>query len=524
MKKIALLMLVGWMLYSQTYAAQTFEKGILKFTVLEQSREESQADSVVKVSSIDRLTALSASLFGKVLTIPGYVEHNGCKYQVRKVDDEAFSHCDYIEDIIIEEGVEEIGEAAFSHCFGLKSLSLPSTVNHIDLSSFTMCANLEVITVAKENKFFDSRENCNAIINSKDNELFLGCKTTVIPNSVTSIGEIAFSGCVYLTNIIIPEGVEKIGACAFFDCVSLKRIDFPSTLTSLGKGTFSGCSALKSIDIPENVNKIEGHLFNGCLSLTTIRVDKKNQVYDSRQGCNAIIETTNNRLISACSTTRVPKGVEEIGELAFRGVVLTQIEIPESVNRIHERAFNGSEILSAKIGKNNSVYYMPDGSNTLIEKATKRLAVAFHNPTITDDVEIIGKYAFSHCRLPRIMVIPEGVKEIEENAFSYTTGIANVFFPKSMEQIGRFAFAYSTIYTLDFKSPLKEVEPYTFMRCDNLQVVSMPEGTEAIRSGAFAGCQRLCSVTLPNSLKQVDKHAFVGTPCNDAIRRLLDKQ
>ena len=110
MKKIALLMFVGWMLYSQTYAAHTFEKGILKFTVLEQSREESQADSVVKVSSIDRLKALSASLFGKVLTIPGYVEHNGCKYQVRKVDDEAFSHCDYIEDIIIDEGVEEIGQ------------------------------------------------------------------------------------------------------------------------------------------------------------------------------------------------------------------------------------------------------------------------------------------------------------------------------------------------------------------------------------------------------------------------------
>lgn len=524
MKKRVYFIVLVLVLFSSALAAQTFEKGILKFTVLEQSREESQADSVVKVSSIDRLTALSASLFGKVLTIPGFVEHNGCKYQVRKVDDEAFSHCDYIEDIIIEEGVEEIGEAAFSHCFGLKSLSLPSTVNHIDLSSFTMCANLEVITVAKENKFFDSRENCNAIINSKDNELFLGCHTSIIPNDVTGIGEIAFSGCVYLTNIIIPEGVEKIGACAFFDCVSLKRIDFPSTLTSLGQGTFSGCSALKSIDIPENVNKIEGHLFNGCLSLTTINVDKKNKVYDSRQGCNAIIETTNNRLISACSTTRVPKGVEEIGELAFRGVVLTQIEIPESVNRIHERAFNGSEILSAKIGKNNSVYYMPDGSNTLIEKATKRLVVAFHNPTITDDVEIIGKYAFSHCRLPRIMVIPEGVKEIEEDAFSYTTGIANVFFPKSMEQIGRSAFAYSTIYTLDFKSPLKEVEPYTFKRCDNLQVVSMSEGTEAIRSGAFAGCQRLCSVTLPNSLKQVDKHAFVGTPCNDAIRRLLDKQ
>jgi hypothetical protein len=93
-----------------------------------------------------------------------------------------------------------------------------------------------------------------------------------------------------------------------------------------------------------------------------------------------------------------------------------------------------------------------------------------------------------------------------------------------MEQIGRFAFAYSTIYTLDFKSPLKEVESYTFKRCDNLQVVNMPEGTEAIRSGAFAGCQRLCSVTLPNSLKQVDKDAFVGTPCNDAVQRFLESR
>lgn len=263
MRKISMIVL-GLTLFSSAFATHSFEKGILKFTVLQPNSEITQADSVVKVSSIDRLTALPASLFDKVLTIPGYVEHNGCKYQVRKVDSEAFVRCDFIEDIIIEEGVEEIGEAAFASCYDIKSLHLPSTVKYIDVSSFQKCVKLKEITVAKENRFFDSRNNCNAIINTTDNELFLGCQTSVIPNSVTSIGELAFNGCVYLTNIVIPDGIKEIKSYAFFDCVRLNQVELPSTLTYLGEGVFAGCENLRSVTLPSSLNQVAKDAFEGA--------------------------------------------------------------------------------------------------------------------------------------------------------------------------------------------------------------------------------------------------------------------
>ena len=158
--------------------------------------------------------------------------------------------------------------------------------------------------------------------------------------SVTSIGESAFHDCSRLTSITIPESVTSIGRSAFFGCSSLTSITIPESVTSIGESAFRGCSSLTSITIPESVTSIGSSAFYGCSSLTSIIVKEGNIVYDSRDNCNAIIETSSNKLIVGCSATIIPESVTSIGESTFSGCSsLTSITIPEGVTSIGDYAF-----------------------------------------------------------------------------------------------------------------------------------------------------------------------------------------
>ena len=120
--------------------------------------------------------------------------------------------------IIVPEGVTSIGDRAFGCCSSLTSIHIPSSVASIGNSAFWRCSSLSSIIVNPDNKFFDSRDNCNAIIESASNKLVAGCQTSVIPESVTEIGAYAFGGCKSLVSIVIPSSVVSIGDSAFYGC------------------------------------------------------------------------------------------------------------------------------------------------------------------------------------------------------------------------------------------------------------------------------------------------------------------
>ena len=169
---------------------------------------------------------------------------------VTSISDWAFEGCSGLTDITISNSLTSIGNRVFSGCYRLTSITIPASVQHISESAFNDCSALTSIQVSDKNKTYDSRGDCNAVIHTATNTLILGCKNTIIPDSVTHIGNGAFNHCRGLVNITIPNSVTHIGDNAFSSCSYLTSITIPESVTYIGKEAFSGCVALSEIHIP----------------------------------------------------------------------------------------------------------------------------------------------------------------------------------------------------------------------------------------------------------------------------------
>ena len=253
------------------------------------------------------------------IAIPASVSYGGTTYTVASIGRDAFRGCTGLASISIPASVTSIGINAFRGCTGLTSFTIPSSVTTIGNYAFQYCSGLASIKVEAGNTAYDSRENCNAIIETASNTLVAGCMNTTIPNSVTAIGDYAFEGCTGLTSFTIP-----------------------SSVTTIGDWAFHGCTGLASISIPASVTTIGNYAFLGCTGLTSIKVEEGNTAYDSRENCNAIIETASNTLVAGCMNTTIPNSVTAIGDVAFEGCTgLTSLTIPSSVTKIGDYAFYG---------------------------------------------------------------------------------------------------------------------------------------------------------------------------------------
>ena len=221
-----------------------------------------------------------------------------------------------LENIILPKSLTSIGSWAFQDT-GIREFVLPKNVTSFGRDVFYNVNNLEGLSVEAGNPVFDSRNNCNAIIETATNTLRIGCRTTVIPETVTAIGETALSGKRGLKEVNLPSSVTSIGWAAFWADVDLTTVKLSAGITDLGDSPFGGCD-----------------------NITSFEIDPNNPKYDSRDNCNAIIETATNKLIQGFSTTKIPEGVKTIAAASFRSLsTLTEIEIPASVEKIEAEAF-----------------------------------------------------------------------------------------------------------------------------------------------------------------------------------------
>ncbi len=385
------------------------------------------------------------------ITIPSTVTYKETVYNVTSIGDQAFKWCSSLTSITIPSSVTSIRNNAFYWCTGLTSIEIPNSVTSIGGSAFSGCSRLTSIE---------------------------------IPNSVTSIGSYAFYSCSGLTSIEIPNGVTSIGGSAFSGCSSLTSIEIPNSVTSIGSYTFSDCSSLTSITIPNSVTSISSSAFSGCSSFASITVEEGNAVYDSRNSCNAIVETASNTLLLGCKSTTIPNSVTSIGSYAFYWCTgLTSVTIPNSVTSIGNNAFYGCEKLAA----------------VNISDLQKWCEVEFANMA-SNPLSLVG-HLFLNGEELTDAVIPDGTASIKNYAFVGCSNLKSVVIPKSVTSVGNYAFSgCSGLKSMVIPESVTSVGDYAFSGCSGLTSLTVPEGLTSFGMGAFSGCD---SSIFPEAYKNI---------------------
>ena len=462
-------------------------------------------------------------VIGENLTIPQTVTYNDVEYTVISIADStafytsnpdryttlalpstlkrigkfAFGFFSNLKAVTLPEGLEEIGAEAFMES-SIDQVYIPASVKHIGRRAFNPNC-LKTINVATDNKAYDSREDCNAIIESSTNTLILGCINTQIPASVKVIGNSAFYGCKSLVRANLPEGLTEIKDGAFRSCTALQVIVLPHSLVSIGDISFYQCYQIQEIRIPSSVEHIGERALYGSENMH-LSVESGNPYYDSREDCNAVIETKTNRLIKGSNNSHIPSTVTSIGSAAFESCTgLTEVNLPDGLTVIEGSAFDGC--------KNLAQVSLPESLTTIGNSAFAYTAITEMN--LPDQVDSVGSYAFIACRQLERVKIPKYVKHFGDKIFGSCTSLKEVNLPSGLTKVGQGMFSYcSNLTHVEIPSSVKSIEHEAFYECGSLESVNFPNGLEVIGGSSFYRCYALKKVSLPNTVRVIYSDAF----------------
>lgn len=372
--------------------------------------------------------------------------------------------------------VTSIGYRAFSYCSSLVAISIPNSVTSIGSEAFASCSSLTLMIVEKGNTVYDSRQNCNAIIETATNTLIAGCQNTIIPNSVTSIGSDAFYHCTSLASITIPNSVTSIEDAAFYGCSSLTSITIPDNVTYLGEGVFAHCLSLEYLSIPNSVKYYDE--------------EDEEDGYTYRYYYGGFASILN---CPKLKTLIVPADFFGIGgnEEDYQYIKSDFLPyLPEKLKSLTINAGNMSHRFGWDFINRNrkSLKHIDLGVTESIAEEAFTNFYNLESLVLPSHLETVPYMAVAECVKLKSISIPATVTAIEDRAFENCRMLSSVAFAENgaLTRIGNWAF-------------------YNNHELTNLVI---PEGVTEVGHAAFYGCTYLKEMTLPSTVQEIADNGF----------------
>ena len=405
-----------------------------------------------------------------------------------------FEGCSSLTELTISNNVTHIDKRAFFGCSSLTDITIPNSVIEIGGGAFQGCSSLKNIVLSENiTDLTYISENLEATYG-----FFEGCSSLTsitIPDGVKAIGLKTFAGCSSLTTITLPNSVTTVGGGIFYNCSSLKNIVLSDNITSLptyrnrhvGSGFFEGCSSLTSVIIPKNIKTIGYRAFYGCKNLISLQVEDGNTTYDSRENCNAIIETATNSLIAGCSNTTFPHSVTHIADFAFAGnASLSEITIPNTITSVGGGVFYNCVSLQKVVLSEN------------ITSLSEYTTVETHTYPSYSYSYVYDFGFFENCSSLDSIIIPNNVTDIDDFTFAGCSSLTNIIIPNSVTNIGGGVF-YNC-------RSLKDIT--LSKNISSISDATNNDGRNGWKEGFFENCRSLTSISIPQGINYIGSKTF----------------
>lgn len=454
-------------------------------------------------------------------------EYNGTP--ITTIGDRAFASCHQLTEIHLEEGIREIGIAAFQNCTSLKHITLPTSLLIMWGDTFKNCESLTQITIPPQLRFppgYDHNDNyyldgyhfnnCTALTNviwqTSDPRIpystFSGChnlREIHLPPTIKHIEAGAFNQT-GLEELVLPESLITIGNFAFSRCPALTNIVWNTQLQQIADKAFQYCSQLSTIRITEKVERIGTDVFKECTTLTSIIFDSNTNLLHI--GDNTFFDCQNLQTVDFRPAT----ALTNLGHKTFAQCAnLIEVHFPESLTTLGKDTFIGSFL--AVLAPLISEIHLPPHIRK-IPSGTFYGCTNLHVITTASPIEYISDFAFGYNIKLVNFPFTEALTHIGEYAFMSCWNLEGGDFSPHLNFLGKSAFHGCKKITrahLFDSEQINIIDRRTFTGCELLQEITLPRQLHSIRYAAFSGCA-FSEITLPDSLRYAQTLAFSHNP------------